>query len=722
MRQFLTTCAFALCFHGSIPAQKPQELTPHFARLDKNGDGKLSVEEAGSLGFFKAADTDGDGFVTPSEARDHARTLSRRTGMEGDGAGPVFRWPLPAVEIAEEESPVEFLDTVASDGRPGRAVWRKPKGKGPFPAIVFVHGGLREFPESSLRQHVTDNPVITRFLSAGYAVAMATFRTYEDEVQSRGPIEDVRGVVHALAKVPGVDPRRIALYGGSGGGSIALKLGADPAVRTVVAGEPATVLYTGMLTTGDYDPRLEMMADPERFFTADLRQRTLEKLKKLRAPVLILHSDQHDLKKLNRPLFLPLMRQAGVQVEYREYPGYGHGFYFGGGDDRWGKGADDAIVQAVVRDVSRFLAREMPATTIKGAGDRFGMVGMVAKRKLSEADILLLAKAEATIPQELKSPALVAEKTMLLGLESAPPASRHDPSNIVLHEGTYYVWWMERDQELDAKGKVLRCKLPWRLAFASSKDGKTWSYRGAALPDGEPGEWDDMGFAAPFGVPHEGKYYLFYNPTGTTYPEPVAYPGKGWRGLSYAVADSPEGPWQKHDKPVLSPGKKGEWDALLVADVNIIRFGNKWWLYYKGVGIDPKTGARRPAIDVGVAVADELTGSYEKHPLNPVFNGHAFSAWVHRDGVAAQDGGKVFWSNDGARFVRIREAKLPLFSNGWHMPDSFTGAPNPNGVTWGIASRRNSSLFREGGAVLDNWELYQYECKLWPAITQGSTP
>jgi hypothetical protein len=34
----------------------------------------------------------------------------------------------------------------------------------------------------------------------------------------------------------------------------------------------------------------------------------------------------------------PLMKEAGVRVEYREYPGYGHGFYFGGGDDRWGKG------------------------------------------------------------------------------------------------------------------------------------------------------------------------------------------------------------------------------------------------------------------------------------------------------------------------------------------------------------------------------------------------
>jgi len=79
-----------------------------------------------------------------------------------------------------------------------------------------------------------------------------------------------------------------------------------------------------------------------------------------KAPVLILHGDRHDLHKLNKPLFLPLMQEAGVRVQYREYPGYGHGFYFGGGDDRWGKGADEAVVAAVISDVRTFLHKAIP--------------------------------------------------------------------------------------------------------------------------------------------------------------------------------------------------------------------------------------------------------------------------------------------------------------------------------------------------------------------------
>lgn len=335
----------------------------HFKRLDRDGNGRLSASEAGKAEFFRRADVDNDGVVTLTEAQSYARRSvavagNRAAGMEGDGATAVFHWPVPAVTIPESECPVRTIETEATDGRPVRAWWRRPQGEASVPAIVFIHGGLREFPEAALRRHLTANPVITRFLAAGHAVVMATFRTYEDDVQSRWPIEDVRAVVRATARVPGIDSRRIALYGGSGGGSIALELGGDAEVRAVVAGEPATVLYTGMLTTGDYGPRLEMMASPERFFTPELRERTRKKLATLRAPVLILHGDKHDLRRLNGPIIVPLMKEAGVRVKYREYPGYGHGFYFGGGDDRWGKGADEKVVADVVRDVLAFLAAE----------------------------------------------------------------------------------------------------------------------------------------------------------------------------------------------------------------------------------------------------------------------------------------------------------------------------------------------------------------------------
>jgi len=357
----LLACTLSIFIGNVVQAQS---VADRFLQLDKDKDGKLSTAEAGTLGFFKPADTDRDGLVTLKEAEAFANKSSapaadRSAGLEGDGAAPVFHWPVQAIKISESKCPVQSLETQSADGKMLRAWWRKPVGEGSFPTIVFIHGGLRQFPDKSLRQHLTDNPVITRFLSMGYSVVMTTFRTYEQDVQAREPIDDVRAILRETAKLPHVDPKRIALYGGSGGGSIAMELAGDPEVSAIVAGEPATVLYTGMLTTGDYGPRLEMMASPEKFFTPELRAKTAEKLKSIRVPVLILHGDKHDLIKLNKPLFLPLMHKVGVDVKFLEYPGYGHGFYFGGGEDRWGKGADEAVVEKVVSDVHNFLAQAM---------------------------------------------------------------------------------------------------------------------------------------------------------------------------------------------------------------------------------------------------------------------------------------------------------------------------------------------------------------------------
>lgn len=285
---------------------------------------------------------------------------NKRTGMEGDGNGPL-NLLVPPVQISLSDSPILTIRARSSDGQEVNALWRKPKSVEKPPVIVFIHGGLTQYPKPQMERQLKSNPVITRFLSGGYAVVQATFRTYENDVQAQGPIEDVRAIVNELSHDTSIDSKRIALYGGSGGGSIALELASEKVVSAVVVGEPATVLYTGMLQTSDYAKRLEMMKNPEQYFTDELKKRTLEKLKAIQVPVMILHSDQHDLAKLNKPIFLPLMKEAGVDVVYREYPGFGHGFYFGAGDDRWGKGATKELVETIVGDASAFLSKHQPA-------------------------------------------------------------------------------------------------------------------------------------------------------------------------------------------------------------------------------------------------------------------------------------------------------------------------------------------------------------------------
>jgi predicted dienelactone hydrolase len=86
--------------------------------------------------------------------------------------------------------------------------------------------------------------------------------------------------------------------------------------------------------------------------------------------------------------------KAGVKVEYREYPGYGHGFYFGGGDDRWGKGADEAVVEAVVRDARAFLGVSMHGASNKA----YDPLALPAEKPAAPLDLTV---TDATRQREL---------------------------------------------------------------------------------------------------------------------------------------------------------------------------------------------------------------------------------------------------------------------------------------------------------------------------------
>ena len=192
----------------------------------------------------------------------------------------------------------------------------------------------------------------------------------------------------------------------------------------------------------------------------------------------------------------------------------------------------------------------------------------------------------------------------------------------------------------------------------------------------EPGDIDDKAAITSYVVPHDGKYYLFYTALGS---------GDKLIGITYAVADTPDGPWKKSGKKLLWPsGNKKEWDGVHNDDTNIIFFDGKWFLYYKGKPPKAyKAGAdgRAKGSIIGVATSEHLLGPYTRYEKNPVFPGHAFTAWVHRNGVAAFGFG-TFWSEDGFNFVKTSEWTPRTV--GLYCPENFGNGVNNNGVFWGM--------------------------------------
>ncbi len=262
--------------------------------------------------------------------------------------------------ISEDRIPVTELTVTDT----AYAAVRKPPGGGPFPAIVFMHGGLGQSSMEDLRRNAVQQPAQARFLSWGYVAVTATRREIRRDPQGRGVIEDTLAVVRALRNLPYVDSESIALYGGSGGGTLALEVASvSDELSAIVAGEPATIIYMGMFTkdhivlgadgnpTGDR--RWDVMnSDPKLLYDDEIQQRTRKKLSGLSTPTLIQHGDVHALKAFNLGLFVPEMETLGKPVTLKTYPGEPHGFY-------WGIGRDPATALRANRDADAFLRQHV---------------------------------------------------------------------------------------------------------------------------------------------------------------------------------------------------------------------------------------------------------------------------------------------------------------------------------------------------------------------------
>jgi hypothetical protein len=167
---------------------------------------------------------------------------------------------------------------------------------------------------------------------------------------------------------------------------------------------------------------------------------------------------------------------------------------------------------------------------------------------------------------------------------------------------------------------------------------------------------------------HDGIYYLCYQTVGGSYNKRV----KNQIGLAWS--DSPDGPWTKSKKPILSPAdngvwegndlqdrfsvrEKGDFDSHKVHDPCILPYKGRFYLYYKGeqMGEAITFGGRQ--IRHGVAIADHPKGPYIKSPYNPISNsGHEICVWPYEGGIASlitTDGPErntVQWAPDGINF------------------------------------------------------------------------
>ena len=282
----------------------------------------------------------------------------------------------------------------------------------------------------------------------------------------------------------------------------------------------------------------------------------------------------------------------------------------------------------------------------------------------------------------------------ITGIGRDAKVSRRDPSSVIKVGDLFYVWYTRRETGSEPlgieNGPDHLPAVDWDLAdlwYATSTDGFDWHERGVAVARTAPGEYGDRSATTCDILAANGRYYLYFQ----TFTGPFRRATGDYCDVSMAWADSPDGPWQRVDRPVVELGAPDEWDSRSIHDPFVIVYRGKYWLYYKGAPLEQEPG-RTILRAGGVAIADRPEGPFVKSPLNPVVNsGHETMYWPYRGGVAglvAMDGPEkdtVQYAPDGLNFEVKAHVQMPPIAGGPFCPDAFADNGDGRGITWGLS-------------------------------------
>lgn len=274
---------------------------------------------------------------------------------------------VPPVSIPEEISPLIMKTYESVDSLILPIAYRIPPGKGPFPAVLFFHGGVGGIDPNkagkkpgTFNGNLLNGAIQTRFLKAGYVVAASTRRSNEkyeirDQLYAKAT-QDCAGAVKVIKALPQVDSESVCLYGGSYGGILAISTSTVEKVAAVVAGEPASVEYFFMGLKPPFRKRRAIFDDMKSLLTNQNKEkvRKIIDLSKVSCPVFMMHGNEtSSIYKANTEFVIKELRLHNKEVINKQFENLTHGFYWG----RTGKGATEEIVETIIKESDRFYQK-----------------------------------------------------------------------------------------------------------------------------------------------------------------------------------------------------------------------------------------------------------------------------------------------------------------------------------------------------------------------------
>jgi len=268
--------------------------------------------------------------------------------------------------LMAEPRPVEAVDDVAIDGPGGPVPLRiyRPPGEPPFPGVLYIHGG--GWVLGSIDHADVDCRALA--LDTGSLVVSVGYRLAPEHKFPAG-LDDVFAAAEwTAAELPGLggEPERLAVVGSSAGGNLAAALcmlaaqRGGPRIAHQVLIYPVTDFSFDTASYRDFAEGYWLELEDMRWFwghyleTPDQGADPLASV--LRAPDLAglppatILTAGCDVLRDEAEAYGERLREAGVPVTVRTYPGQLHGF--------WSCGAVTSLPRRVNADIAAALGRD----------------------------------------------------------------------------------------------------------------------------------------------------------------------------------------------------------------------------------------------------------------------------------------------------------------------------------------------------------------------------
>jgi beta-galactosidase len=282
----------------------------------------------------------------------------------------------------------------------------------------------------------------------------------------------------------------------------------------------------------------------------------------------------------------------------------------------------------------------------------------------------------------------------------------------MLKDSAYNIWCGSVVQGEDRRYYMVYSRWPrakgheaWithsELALAVSDDAAgPYQHLKVILPSRGPRFWDGICTHNPAIYRHKNKYYLVYmGATGPRPEKPVAPYSREWyvyrnsQRIGVAVADRPEGPWARFDRPILAPEPDTTSpDAVMVSNPALtFNDRDEVVLVYKQVAYNGNFRGGR--VRFGVAFAPTVLGPYKKHPRS-IFE--STDPAVKGEWMLAED--PFIWFQEGRYHAVVRD-----------VTGRFTGDKglalftSTNAIDWAPTSKPrflDRQIYSQGGTPL----------------------